>query len=83
MDDRAKQDPVPGHLGADSSAGDRAVSILRELDTHKTDEPEVASIGSRVVARSIDLILVFGVIFACAFSLALIRRALNGSKEWV
>jgi uncharacterized RDD family membrane protein YckC len=35
--------------------GDRAVALLRELESRKTDEPENASLVSRFVARGIDV----------------------------
>jgi uncharacterized RDD family membrane protein YckC len=67
---------------AEQHAGDLAVSILRELDSHKTDEPEVASLVSRVLARSIDLILVFLVLSVGFSAVAVVRRIIIGSEAW-
>ncbi len=52
--------------------GDRAVAILRELETHRTEEPEVGPIGSRLVARCIDLLLVGGVVGLVVYGVAVV-----------
>jgi uncharacterized RDD family membrane protein YckC len=48
---------VPERTAAmDPRIGDRAVELLRELDAQKTDEPEIAPLVSRLIARLIDLV---------------------------
>lgn len=34
------------------------MAILRELDTHRTDEPEIGPMGARIVGRLFDIFLV-------------------------
>lgn len=61
----------------DPRMGDRAVALLRKLDAQKTDEPEIAPLPSRFVARSIDLafvlLLLFWVLVAVGLAVILKR----------
>lgn len=46
-----------------ATPGDQAVALLRQLDGLKTDEPRIAQVGERLVARAIDSVLWVMVVF--------------------
>lgn len=50
------------------SAGDKAVAILRELENLKTDEPGIAPLSDRAIARCID----FGAVFVLVLLVSLV-----------
>jgi uncharacterized RDD family membrane protein YckC len=80
--ERIMSEPFEPLPTTDARAGDRAVAILRDLEAHKTDAPEVASLGTRLIARVIDLVIVFCVLFVALFAYGIVRRIVVGAKEW-
>ncbi len=46
-------------MSGDDSAAGRAVALLRELDSHKTDAPQIAEPSHRLMARVIDAVTWF------------------------
>jgi uncharacterized RDD family membrane protein YckC len=76
-------DPSVGHgaFHGGQQPGDRAVALLRELETHRTDEPQVASMASRLAARVFDLFLV-GFTWFVLTGVAFVVRALADPEWW-
>lgn len=57
------------------SSGDKAVAILRELESLKTDEPGIAPLSDRAIARCIDFGAVFVLVLLVSFVVGVIAQA--------
>ena len=57
------------------SAADKAVVLLRELDSLKTDEPGTAPLSDRAVARAYDFGAIFALILAVNFVVGVIAAS--------
>ncbi len=57
---------------------DRAVAVLRDLDSLKTDEPTIAKPLERLVARVIDLTVLFTAIILASMALSFVQIILSG-----
>ena len=66
--------PRPGH----DPATDRAVAVLRDLDSLKTDEPLIAKPLERLVARVIDLTALFAMSILASVALLFVQIIVSG-----
>jgi uncharacterized RDD family membrane protein YckC len=57
------------------SAADKAVAILRELDSLKTDEPGTAPLSDRAIARAYDFAAVFILILVVNFIIGVVAAS--------